>query len=118
MAAPSADAQTKDQVYVYIMPATDSLELRCAQELFSYILSGLVPHISHLEGGASPCASAGSRQKRQNPFITEIANVALHTGLASSLEEALTLVVPAFAFHNKLPVTEEVESEDEERCAI
>jgi hypothetical protein len=108
------DAAPTDQVYVCITAKT-TIEMQCAQEVFSRAVFGLVPNMAHVGGRTTRLRElAGGRRRWNNTFLTGMADVVMRAGLVSSIEEGLALVVPAFAYHGKLPNAESAEREERE----
>ena len=80
---------------------------QCAQELFSLFIFAIAAEISHVGGETMLLSSSsGGRRLWDNPLLTALAGEAVWANLAPNLEEALTLVIPAFAHHNLLPEPE------------
>lgn len=95
-----------EQIYVTATSETTIVD-QCAQELFSLFIFAIAAEISHVGGETVLLASSnGGRRLWDNTLLTALADEAVWANLAPNLEEALTLVIPAFAHHNLLPEPE------------
>ncbi|KAK4033249.1 hypothetical protein C8A01DRAFT_19774 [Parachaetomium inaequale] len=84
--------------------------MHCAQELFSLFILAIAAEVSSVGGTTSPLPPQGGKYRVwDNTLLTSLAEQAVRTKLAANIDEALTLVVPAFAHYNLLPKTDPVE---------
>ncbi|KAG7284220.1 hypothetical protein NEMBOFW57_010584 [Staphylotrichum longicolle] len=78
----------------------------CVHELFSLFILAIAAQISDIGGITTelpPHMTSGGRRVWDNTNLTALAEQAVQANLVTSLDEALALVVPAFAHHNLLP---------------
>jgi hypothetical protein len=84
----------------------------CVHELFSLFILAVAAEISDIGGITTklpPHLTSGGRRVWDNTHLTALAEQAVRANLVTNLDEALALVVPAFAHHNLLPKPEQAE---------
>ena len=86
------------------------MAMHCAQELFFLFILAIAAEVSSVGGTTSPLPPQRGRYSEwDNTLLTSLAEQAVRTKLVANIDEALTLVVPAFAHYNLLPKTGPVE---------
>ena len=104
-----ADAETPDStsqptLHCTTAAGTDAdIVTHCAQELFSLFILAIVAEVSSVGGTTSSLPQTGTQRLWNNTLLTSLAEQAVQAKLATNLDEALALVVPAFAHYNLLP---------------
>ncbi|KAK4226432.1 hypothetical protein QBC38DRAFT_231089 [Podospora fimiseda] len=81
-----------------------------ARELYSLFILALAAEIKEVRGKTTKTDT----RKWANTFFDALAEEAVKARLAVDLDDALTLVIPAFARYNLLPKEYSSETEEEE----
>ncbi|KAK4149324.1 hypothetical protein C8A00DRAFT_18969, partial [Chaetomidium leptoderma] len=84
----------------------------CIQELFSLFILAVTAEVASVGGKTSILLPHGETGRRWNhTLLTSLAWQAVRANVAANLEDALALVIPAFAHYNLSPNVGPRESE-------
>ena len=95
------DGSTHGSTEVAVL-SNASIERSCTLELFTLFMLSLTSQISRIKGHTTKVTGPNG-ESWTNDTISELARAVAQAGLAEDEDEALTLVVPAFAARGLLP---------------
>lgn len=84
-----------------------------ARELFSLFILALAAEVKEVRG----ITTRTPERRWANTFFDALGNEAVKAGLAVDLDDALTLVIPAFARYNLLPREYTPQNEEDDRSS-
>lgn len=93
-------ATLKTDIHVLEVASESSLEMMCAQEIFSAFLMCLSPIVHHI-GGRTSITKGSDKLYLENQVLCKIIRSFVASGIGSE-EDALTCVVPVLHYHGKL----------------
>ena len=101
-------SQSRDSESLFYISTYSNIVSKYAKELFSLFILAVARQISNVGGQASELSSSdcllqGTRAEWRNTLFTELAESVVQSGLVEGIEEALSLVIPAFAAYNLVP---------------